>query len=253
MVDFSKFTDHKLTTMEAVTRIPAKAMLLQCELLPASNAVVLDSACGSGIVANILFGAIGNDSTGVRVECGDLTPPMVEFADKRIKLNNWNAEAKVMDAHAIPFPDDYFTHNTINMGIQLFKDGSLALNESFRVLKSGGILAFTTWVKPGWVDTVYAGVPGFTLPPVLTSDTWTSDKSLTELITTAGFKNILIKPCTFDITTNCPTFVRDLRSSMDPMLAGEKGEMYEAFMKKTYGDGDFTLTWEALVITASKP
>jgi ubiquinone/menaquinone biosynthesis C-methylase UbiE len=85
--------------MEEITRVPAKAMLVQSGLLPSppKGAVVLDNACGGGVVTAQLFDAIGKESD-VRVVCGDLEDYMVKSAAERIKVNGWNAEATIVDA-----------------------------------------------------------------------------------------------------------------------------------------------------------
>jgi tRNA1(Val) A37 N6-methylase TrmN6 len=89
--------------MEEFTDIPAKALLAQSGLLasPSPNVVVLDNACGSGVITRLLFDTIGNDR-GVRVVCGDLEERMIQFVSERIKANAWNAEAKIVDAQVCP-------------------------------------------------------------------------------------------------------------------------------------------------------
>src|ERR1700761_8989095 len=54
-----------ITKMEEITGVPARAMLVQAGLLPAppAGALVLDNACGGGVVAAQLFGAIGRGTT----------------------------------------------------------------------------------------------------------------------------------------------------------------------------------------------
>jgi hypothetical protein len=44
-----------------------------------------------------------------------------------------------------------------------------------------------------------------------------------------------------------------MREVLKAVLVGEVAEKYDAYMRKRYGDGDFTLSWEAFVITAEKP
>lgn len=88
--------------MEEITGVPAKAMLVKSGLLPIppKNAVVLDNACGGGVVASLLFNAIGNTSD-VRVVCGDVEEYMVQSAAERIKVNGWNGEATLADAQVL--------------------------------------------------------------------------------------------------------------------------------------------------------
>ncbi|KAJ7304611.1 hypothetical protein DFH08DRAFT_50388 [Mycena albidolilacea] len=93
---------------------------------------------------------------------------MANSSTERIKKNGWNAEATVADAQALPFPDNYFSHNLMNFGIQVIPDATLVVKESFRVLNSDGRLGMTIWTSPGWLDSFKIAIKGFTMPPVLT-------------------------------------------------------------------------------------
>ncbi|KAJ7926159.1 S-adenosyl-L-methionine-dependent methyltransferase [Mycena leptocephala] len=230
--DYSKFSPEDTAKMEEITGVPAKAMLVKSGLLPIApkNAVVLDNACGGGVVASLLFNAIGNTSD-VRVVCGDVEEYMVQSAAEKIKANGWSGEATLADAQALPFSDNYFTHNLMNFGIQLIPDAALVVKESFRVLKSGGKLGMTTWISPGWVESVKIAVEGFTLPPLFTNG----------------------PPLKFEHTDDISRFLKYMREVLKAVLVGEVAEKYDAYMRKRYGDGDFTLSWEAFVITAEKP
>ncbi|KAJ7706849.1 S-adenosyl-L-methionine-dependent methyltransferase [Mycena rosella] len=228
-------------------------MLLQSGLLPepAANAVVLDNACGSGVLATILFNTVGVDS-GVKVVCGDLAEVMVETASKRIQENNWNAEARIADAHQLPFPDDYFTHNLMNFGIQLVSNSELALKECFRVLQPGGKVGFTAWVHPGWVDDLKVALEGVELPAFGKSP-WRTKESILNMLTPVGFTNVDVQPLVFEHRGKISTFVRYMGILFTKILVGENADKYSAYMTKKYGDGDFTSTWTAAIITADKP
>ncbi|KAJ6622962.1 S-adenosyl-L-methionine-dependent methyltransferase [Mycena sp. CBHHK59/15] len=240
--------------MESITGIPAQAMLVNSGLLPTppSDAIVLDNACGAGVVTSLFYKAVGNTANSVKVVCGDLEEQMVKSVAERIKANGWNAEAKVVDAQAVPFPDNFFTHNLMNFGIQVIPDGARATTKSFRVLKSGGKLGLTSWTSPGWLDTFKAGIPGYTVPPLLTSGPWASKESITDLLVAEKFTDVDVQPVKFEHTDHIDKFLSYIKSVFSTMLTGETGENYEAYMRKTYGNGDFTLTWQAVVVSATK-
>ncbi|KAJ7698033.1 S-adenosyl-L-methionine-dependent methyltransferase [Mycena rosella] len=252
--DYSKFSREDTAKMEEITGVPAKAMLVQSGLLPTppKDALVLDSACGGGVVTTVLFNVIGKTSD-VRVVCGDLEEYMVTSAAERIKANGWNAEATVVDAQAVPFPDSHFTHNLMNFGMQVIPDNALVVKESFRVLQPGGKLGLTIWTEPGWLQSLVAGVPGFTVPPLLTSGPMASKESITNLLTVAGFAQIDVQPLTFEHTDAISRYLGYMKEVFTQLRVGETAERYEAYMRERYGNGDFTLTWKALVVTAEKP
>ncbi|KAJ7116856.1 S-adenosyl-L-methionine-dependent methyltransferase [Mycena epipterygia] len=239
--DYSKFSQADTAKMEEITGVPAKAMLVQSGMLPTppKNALVLENACGGGVVTSILFDAIGK-TNDVRVVCGDLESYMVKSAAERIKVNGWNAEAVVVDAQAIPFPDDHFTHNLMNFGIQLIPDTSLVVQESFRVLQSGGKLGITSWTAPGWLESFKVAVPGFVEPPMFTNGPMASKESIIAILTAAGFTNVDVQPIKFEHTDSISRYLKT-------------AEKYEVYMREKHGDGDFNLIWQAFVITAEKP
>ncbi|KAJ6496328.1 S-adenosyl-L-methionine-dependent methyltransferase [Mycena sanguinolenta] len=249
----SKFSAADIAKMEELTGIPAKAMLVQSGLLPTPplNAKVLDNACGGGVLTSILFNAVGK-STDVAVTCGDVKEYMVRSAAERIKANGWNAEATEADAQALPFPENHFSHVLMNFGMQLIPDPALAAKESFRVLKAGGALGMTYWVVPGWLESFKIAVKGFTMPPMFLNGPEAMKESITSLVSAVGFTAVNIQPCKLEHTNDMSHYLKYMKDIF-PVLAGEAGVEYDAYMKGRYGDGDFTLTWEAFVVTAEKP
>ncbi|KAJ7641565.1 S-adenosyl-L-methionine-dependent methyltransferase [Roridomyces roridus] len=249
--EYAKFSTEDTAKMEEITGIPAKAMIQQAGLLPTPphDAVVLDNACGGGLVASLLFDAVGKDA--VRVVCSDLEEYMVKSAAERIKKNGWNAEVKVADAQALPFADNHFTHVLMNFAIQMIPDKELAFKESLRVLKQSGKLGFTVWTEPGWLESMKAGVPGY-IPPPIFSGPLVSPESVKNILTSVGFTAVDVQPIVFQHTDDMGRFVEYMKRLFGEMLAGEKGEGWERYMKERYGEGDFTLTWKADIVTAQK-
>ncbi|KAJ7138085.1 S-adenosyl-L-methionine-dependent methyltransferase [Mycena epipterygia] len=229
-------------------------MLFQAGLLPTAptDAVVLDNACGGGVVTALLFGTIGK-TTDVRVVCGDLESHMVQSVAERIKANGWNAEAVTMDAQAIPFPDNHFTHNLMNFGVQVIPDTTLVVKESFRVLQPGGKLGITTWTSPGWLESFTIAIPGLVVPPVFVNGPMASKESITSLLSATGFTHIDVQHIKFEHTDSMPRYLRNMKIIFPKILAEDAAENYETYMVERYGEGEFTLTWQAFVITADKP
>ncbi|KAJ7154148.1 S-adenosyl-L-methionine-dependent methyltransferase [Mycena filopes] len=254
--DYSKFSPEATAKMEEITGVPAKAMLVQAGLLPTppNGTLIFDNACGGAVVTSVLFNTLGKGAdSNVRVVCGDVEDYMVKSAATKISINGWNAEATAADAQALPFPDNHFTHNLMNFGIQVIPDAALVAKESFRVLKSGGKLGMTSWTAPGWLESFVTAVPGFSLPPAFANGPTATKESTTALLSAAGFTNIDVQPIKFAHTDDITRYLAYMKQLFTTILVGEKAEKYDAYMRERYGDGEFALTWEAFVITAEKP
>lgn len=117
----------------------AKPLMAHASLSPGQK--VLDLACGSGVVTEIVAAAVGSGGSVVGL---DFSPPMLEVARSKT-FSGASAEWVQADAANIPFPDDTFDAVVCQHGFQFFPDRLAAANEVKRVLKPGGRLAFTVW------------------------------------------------------------------------------------------------------------
>ncbi|KAJ7698029.1 hypothetical protein B0H17DRAFT_1197020 [Mycena rosella] len=206
------------------------------------DALVIDNACEGGVVISILFDAIGNTSD-VRIVCRDVDKSMVKSAAERIKADGWNAEAIVVDAQTVPFPDNHFTHKFMNLGMQLIPDKALAVKGA----PTHSSLHFT--INPAGSN---RSPPRFAVPPSFTSGPMASKESITNLLTAGVFVHIDVQPLTFEHTDNVSRFVAYMKEVFAPLL-GDKAGKWDAHMQERYGHGDFTLTWKAFGVTAEKP
>ncbi len=105
--------------------------------------VVLDLACGTGLVARHALARVG---VGGRVTGVDINPPMLEAARTVVEAPIELVEAS---AEALPFEDGTFTHVLSQQGFQFFPDPVKAVREVRRVLRPGGMLVATVWATPG--------------------------------------------------------------------------------------------------------
>ncbi|GAA2402340.1 class I SAM-dependent methyltransferase [Mycolicibacterium llatzerense] len=126
---------------------------------------LVDLACGTGSAALHAAG-LGAHVTGV-----DITPELLAFA--AAKPGGDAVEWVAADASATGLPDAAFDAAVSNMGT-IFVEPSTMVAELARLLKPGGVLGFSTWVKA--VDnpffTPIVGVLGQPEPGPHSPDQW---------------------------------------------------------------------------------
>jgi SAM-dependent methyltransferase len=105
----------------------------------------LDIAAGTGEPGL----SIAKLSPKGRVVLTDLAPEMLAVAARRASAQGIsNIETKVCSADALPFDDATFDSVSVRFGYMFFPDAAKATAEFARVLKSGGRLGSSVWVKP---------------------------------------------------------------------------------------------------------
>ncbi|KAF9878824.1 methyltransferase type 11 [Colletotrichum karsti] len=114
-----------------------------------SDSVVLDNACGTGIVTDVLLQKFG-DKKLPEIHAVDGAPKMVEISEARFVSNN-RVRSAVMPGENLDFPDSTFTHSITNLGFLFFDDASKAAAEVWRTLKPGGIAVVTNWKELGYL------------------------------------------------------------------------------------------------------
>ena len=79
----------------------------------------------------------------------DLSAEMLDIATRRAKAQGiTNFETKVCSADDLPFADGTFDSVSVRFGYMFFSDVAKATAEFARVLKPGGRLSASVWVKP---------------------------------------------------------------------------------------------------------
>ena len=116
----------------------------------------LVAACGLGPGARALDVAAGNGNlalaiaaSGASPEACDLTPELVAAGKARCtELGEWEIPWDVADAEALPYADGRFDAVLSVFGLVFAPRPQVAIAEAFRVTRSGGTVAFTSWT-PG--------------------------------------------------------------------------------------------------------
>jgi SAM-dependent methyltransferase len=170
---------------------------------------VLELAAGIGQTGLLAAEAVGFEG---RLMSSDFSPAMVEAAERlAAKLGVTNAEHRIIDAEDIDLADASVDAVVCRWGFMLFANPARALQETRRVLRPGGRLAFAVWAAPDrnpWTAVIgrtfverelmappEPGGPGmFSLA---------NSERIEELCAAAGFDSVLIEevPLTFEFAS----------------------------------------------------
>ncbi|MBV8222970.1 MAG: methyltransferase domain-containing protein [Candidatus Eremiobacteraeota bacterium] len=114
---------------------------LVARVRPAPKMRVLELACGTGVVTQLLAKRLDAHS---RLVASDLNPAMIEIAREKASSDDRITWEKI-DATDLPFGDATFDEVVCQFGVMFFPDRPRALAQARRVLRSGGRILFNTW------------------------------------------------------------------------------------------------------------
>ncbi|HSN21842.1 MAG TPA: methyltransferase domain-containing protein, partial [Usitatibacter sp.] len=113
---------------------------LAARLASRPPARILEIAAGTGVLTRAMAAALPASSAIVAT---DLNGPMLECA--RGIGTARPVEWREADAMALPFDDGAFDAIACQFGVMFFPDKRAAFSEARRVLRPGGLLAFSVW------------------------------------------------------------------------------------------------------------
>lgn len=156
--------------LEIVTTIPAATLVKFSGV--AAHQTVLDVGCGTGVVA------ITAARAGANVFGLDLSPVLIEHAQENTKLAKVNVNLQEGDVEAMPYPDNFFDVVLSQFGHMFAPRPNVAVQEMLRVLKPGGMIAFSTWPPEIFVGRLFLLVEKYSpLPQGISSPSLWGDPS----------------------------------------------------------------------------
>ncbi|MDC3081003.1 class I SAM-dependent methyltransferase [Paracoccaceae bacterium] len=119
---------------------------------------LLDVACGTGVVA------LTASRAGAQVEGIDLTPELISRANENSKIMGLEAKFIEGDAESLPYEEQEFDIILSQYGHMFAPRPEVVTDELARVLKPGGILAFSTWPKELFMGKFFKLIEDFSPP-----------------------------------------------------------------------------------------
>jgi SAM-dependent methyltransferase len=143
--------------LQAITTEPA-AHLVQHAGIQAGQRV-LDIACGTGVVS------VTAARRGARVTALDLTPELLAVARLNAGIAAVDVDWHEGDVEALPFEAGAFDVVVSQFGHMFAPRPDVAIGEMLRVLKPGGVIAFSTWPPELAIGRMFALTARYMPPP----------------------------------------------------------------------------------------
>jgi SAM-dependent methyltransferase len=124
-----------------------------------AGAKVLDVACGTGVVA------VTAARAGATVSGLDLSPVLLERAERNAALSGLSIKFAEGDAEALPHADATFDVVLSQFGHMFAPRPEVVVKEMLRVLKPGGRLAFSTWPPELFTGRMFTLIAKYMPPP----------------------------------------------------------------------------------------
>lgn len=127
---------------ERIAPIAAEVIDAVERRLPVRDAALVDLACGTG------NGALAAAARGAQMTAVDITPELVAIGARKAEAAGRSVTWVTADASDTGLPGQAFDAAISNMGI-IFVEPASMVAEMSRLVKSGGALGFSSWVRAG--------------------------------------------------------------------------------------------------------
>jgi len=161
---------------------------------------IADLGAGEGLISQLLA------RRAEKVVCIDNSPKMVEFGSDLAKKNGFtNLSYKLGDIEAVPLPGNIFDCALLSQALHHAQHPQRAVNEAFRILKSGGQLIIIDLLEHTFENA-----------RELYADLWLGfpENKLYQFLKTAGFRKIEVSVVAKE--TEVPNFRTVLASGVKP-------------------------------------
>jgi ubiquinone/menaquinone biosynthesis C-methylase UbiE len=173
----------------------------------------------------------------------DIAPGMVARLEQIIEDQGLeNAEALVGDAESLPFDDETFDAVLCGFGLFFFADTKLALAEIYRVLRTGGRFAMSTFTRKGSdsMDATWKRIGAFMEVPVPAERERRFDERslLVNTLGNAGFEDVEVTESPFEVVLpDIDTWINWLRAmEFGEYLARITPETLDQFRRSAMAD-----------------
>jgi len=168
---------------DMIDEVPPADVLGRVPIAPGDH--VLDVAAGTGNVA------IRAAAAGARVVGLDLTPELLDIAQRRAERAGVGVEWLEGDAESLPFDDEAFDAVFSVFGVQFAPRHQIAAEELARVCRPGGRIGLVNWTPDGLIGQFFRvmsrylpAAPDYASPPPL----WGNPDHLRSLFAGTGIE-----------------------------------------------------------------
>lgn len=219
-----------------------------------SSSIVLDNACGPGIVTGEIF-KLPLSMQPEQIHAADFSPKMIQALKLKsrqpgLQGSQWQSvHTHILDAQDLgAFQDDMFTHSFMNFAVFMLPDPVKAACEIHRTLMPGkGTAVVTSWAELGYLyvfqnaqRSVRPDAPCFQGP---ISPEWMTETKLRSVLESGGFlsSNITITPLTAwldmqEWSSGLKTVTSSLKSLMTRGWTEEERDQFSANLEQGFKD-----------------